>query len=61
MMLLKVPKLTNMLFRAAALALLQSCSTAIPKGIKPVADFDINQYLGCWYEIARLDHDALNA
>jgi apolipoprotein D and lipocalin family protein len=28
----------------------------IPKGIDPVIDFDINRYLGTWYEIARLDH-----
>ncbi|MCU7849196.1 MAG: lipocalin family protein [Candidatus Thiodiazotropha sp. (ex Lucinoma kastoroae)] len=28
----------------------------IPKGIQPVDDFKINQYLGTWYEIARLDH-----
>jgi apolipoprotein D and lipocalin family protein len=29
---------------------------AIPDGIKPVTDFDIDRYLGTWYEIARLDH-----
>lgn len=28
----------------------------IPDGITPVNDFDINRYLGTWYEIARLDH-----
>jgi apolipoprotein D and lipocalin family protein len=27
-----------------------------PAGIKPVDGFDINQYLGCWYEVARLDN-----
>jgi apolipoprotein D and lipocalin family protein len=27
-----------------------------PEGIYPVDDFDINKYLGKWYEIARLDH-----
>lgn len=28
----------------------------IPSGIEPVTDFDVNRYLGTWYEIARLDH-----
>ncbi len=28
----------------------------IPAGITPVDDFDIDRYLGRWYEIARLDH-----
>jgi len=27
-----------------------------PSGIKPVEGFDLNRYLGKWYEIARLDH-----
>ena len=27
-----------------------------PEGIEPVDDFDIDRYLGTWYEIARLDH-----
>jgi len=36
--------------------LLQSCVLAVPEGIRPVTDFDIHQYLGCWYEIARLDN-----
>ncbi|WP_391090985.1 lipocalin family protein [Vibrio sp. NH-UV-68] len=28
----------------------------MPKTIKPVKDFKLNNYLGQWYEIARLDH-----
>jgi len=28
----------------------------IPEGVRPVDDFDLNSYLGRWYEIARLDH-----
>ncbi|MBN1843701.1 MAG: lipocalin family protein [Deltaproteobacteria bacterium] len=28
----------------------------IPGDIKPVQSFDVNRYLGTWYEIARLDH-----
>jgi apolipoprotein D and lipocalin family protein len=30
--------------------------TQLPEGIQPVDDFEINRYLGTWYEIARLDH-----
>lgn len=28
----------------------------IPAGVEPVTGFDVNRYLGTWYEIARLDH-----
>jgi apolipoprotein D and lipocalin family protein len=28
----------------------------IPEDIKPVDNFEIEKYLGRWYEIARLDH-----
>lgn len=35
---------------------LAGCSTAPPDGLRPVAWFDLNRYLGQWYEIARLDH-----
>ena len=37
-------------------SLLWSCSLSVPEGIKPVVGFDVNQYLGRWYEIARLDN-----
>ncbi len=30
--------------------------TGIPDGTEPVTDFELNRYLGQWYEIARLDH-----
>ncbi len=30
--------------------------TGVPKGVKPVESFELQQYLGTWYEIARLDH-----
>ena len=35
--------------------LLAGCTTA-PQGILPVDNFDLDRYLGTWYEIARLDH-----
>jgi apolipoprotein D and lipocalin family protein len=28
----------------------------MPDGVRPVENFDVNRYLGTWYEIARLDH-----
>ncbi|WP_284040027.1 lipocalin family protein [Sphingobacterium sp. lm-10] len=31
------------------------CSS-IPKTAKPVAPFEVDRYLGTWYEVARLDH-----
>jgi apolipoprotein D and lipocalin family protein len=30
--------------------------TGIPKNVTPVDNFQLNRYLGKWYEIARLDH-----
>lgn len=38
-----------------AMLILSAC-TGIPKGVKPVNGFELNRYLGVWYEIARLDH-----
>lgn len=37
------------------IALLTGC-TGIPEGITAVDGFEVNRYLGTWYEIARLDH-----
>ena len=36
--------------------LLAACQYA-PSDIQPVRDFKVDQYVGTWYEIARLDHD----
>lgn len=30
--------------------------TGLPEAVRPVSGFDLNRYLGSWYEIARLDH-----
>lgn len=38
------------------LLLLTSACTRIPTGIEPVQSFEVDRYLGKWYEIARLDH-----
>lgn len=39
-----------------SILLFSSCSKKIPGGVEGVQNFDVNQYLGQWYEIARLDH-----
>ena len=44
----------NKLFMALIL-LLTGC-VGIPENVKPVENFKIENYLGKWYEIARLDH-----
>lgn len=38
-----------------ALGLLHACS-GVPGQVKPVSNFELERYLGTWYEIARLDH-----
>ncbi|MAO61481.1 MAG: lipocalin [Halomonas sp.] len=40
---------------AATGTLLMGC-TGIPEGTEPVTGFELERYLGEWYEIARLDH-----
>ncbi len=41
----------------AAMALgLAGCDTTAPEGVTPVTGFELDRYLGTWYEIARLDH-----
>jgi apolipoprotein D and lipocalin family protein len=37
------------------LTFLSGC-VGIPDNVVPVGEFDVNRYLGTWYEIARLDH-----
>lgn len=46
--------MTRWLF-SVALALLAGCS-GVPKGLKPVSGFDVDRYMGHWYEIERLDN-----
>jgi apolipoprotein D and lipocalin family protein len=38
-----------------ATTLLSSC-VGQPSGVTPVTPFELNRYLGKWYEVARLDH-----
>ncbi len=41
---------------ALCVAICCAACTGIPDGIEPVKDFELESYLGTWYEIARLDH-----
>ncbi|MUK47994.1 lipocalin family protein [Aliivibrio fischeri] len=42
-------------FGVVILMMLNGC-LGMPKGVEPVTGFELNRYLGTWYEIARLDH-----
>lgn len=44
-----------LVFGVISLLLLCGC-VKIPAGIEPITGFELNRYLGTWYEIARLDH-----
>lgn len=38
------------------IALILTGCVSHPKGVSPVTEFELDRYLGQWYEIARLDH-----
>ena len=44
------------LFKTLLLSLMLTACTGIPEGVEPVTGFELDRYLGKWYEIARLDH-----
>lgn len=44
------------LISVAALCIFLAGCTGIPKSVSPVQGFELNRYLGKWYEIARLEH-----
>ncbi len=50
----KYSKILVVFFSLSLLAVLSSC-TSIPEKAKAVSPFDVNKYLGTWYEIARID------
>ena len=51
------PKLKQFLKSAVwLLPLLTLGCVGMPAGVTPVKDFEVDRYLGRWYEIARLDH-----
>lgn len=48
-------KLTAQISLLCVSALLGAC-TGMPERVQPVTGFELDRYLGKWYEIARLDH-----
>jgi apolipoprotein D and lipocalin family protein len=40
----------------ATAAVFTAACTGAPEGVEPVTGFELDRYLGTWYEIARLDH-----
>jgi len=52
---LKIAQLLGCFIVMVLFAALFGC-TGIPSGLEPVTGFELDRYLGKWYEIARLDH-----
>lgn len=57
---MRIRHLAAGLAAVAALVALSACArsamTRVPSGITPVEGFEVERYMGRWYEIARLDH-----
>jgi apolipoprotein D and lipocalin family protein len=51
---MKNKNLLNQILAFLALIFFNACET-IPEGAKAVKPFEVNKYLGTWYEIARMD------
>jgi len=54
--LMKIKRKISILAMALLIASGQSGCSGIPDGVQVVTEFELNRYLGNWYEIARLDH-----
>ncbi|MCC5814013.1 MAG: lipocalin family protein [Leptospira sp.] len=48
--------ITNRTYFAIVIGLLFLGCLGMPKNVVPVKQFEVDRYLGKWYEIARLDH-----
>lgn len=46
----------NRLISATLLSFVLSGCLGMPDSVSPVTNFELERYLGTWYEIARLDH-----
>lgn len=51
----KLHFMTKRIFLLATTLCLGGC-LGMPKAVTPINGFELNRYLGTWYEIARLDH-----
>jgi len=52
----KISVICRAAFVLAGLGLLLTGCMGMPDGVQPVSGFELDRYLGKWYEIARLDH-----
>lgn len=52
---MKVKHKISWIFLSALIAILLNSCASIPKNVKAVENFNVDQYLGTWYEIARFD------
>ncbi|MDD9195082.1 lipocalin family protein [Aliivibrio sp. S3MY1] len=50
-----IQRITKIGFIGTVLMILSGC-LGMPKGVDPVSGFELNRYLGKWYEVARLNH-----
>lgn len=50
-----IEKMIRTLLSVAITSILTGC-LGMPETVTPVTNFELNRYLGKWYEIARLDH-----
>jgi apolipoprotein D and lipocalin family protein len=53
---MKIQKQNKLTVMAVLFLTLQSGCTGLPEGVSVVTGFEIDRYMGTWYEIARLDH-----
>jgi len=53
---MKMRKIFSVTAMALLTSVLQSGCTGIPDGVQAVTEFELERYLGTWYEVARLDH-----
>ena len=52
---MKIKLLLGTIIIVGVATLLSSCGASIPKKASAIENFDVNRYLGSWYEIARFD------
>ena len=55
-MILKIRKRLSVVVITLLTVVFQSGCTGIPDGTQAVTGFELDRYLGTWYEVARLDH-----
>ncbi len=53
---LRIMSLVGLALSLILVFYIAGCSTGLPEGMPAVDNFELDKYLGKWYEIARLDH-----